>query len=360
MISRKELTALQSLREYPSVSILSATHRSGPAKKQDRVKTGSLLRKAIDRLEKEFGKREAAPLVAKLKKLVGSVDWSQTQEGLAVFASPSHASMVKLPFRVKPRVQIDETFATRDLVYSLNRSRHYRVLTLGHVTRLFEANMSVVEEIHAKPFPFKHRGPGGGSKLPGGVGINSSATRDTANRTFYKAVDDAVRKIQDGHPLPLILVGAERNLAFYRGITSQEKQIVGMVPGNHEATSPRDLGLLVWPVFEAGATSDRTAALLRLDEAVGKNRSASGIVRVWNAAAARKCATLLVEKDFKYPADIDSAGKSLLPYTGKGPQALDDAVDEIIERVMAAGGEVFFYEPGDLGVHQRIAAVLRK
>ncbi|MBL8885319.1 MAG: hypothetical protein JNK16_01560 [Phycisphaerales bacterium] len=360
MVSKADLVALQALRGYPSVSILAPTNRSGPAKKQDRVKVGNLLRKAIERLEKEFGKREAAAIVAKLKKLVASVDWQQTQEGLAIFASASHGSVVKLPFRVKPRVQVDETFATRDLVYSLNRSRPYRVLTLGHVTRLFEVHAAAAEEIRGKPFPFRHGGPGGGKKLPGGIGINSSATRDTANRTFYKAVDEAVRKIQDGHPLPLVLVGAERNLAFYHGVTTQEGSIVGMLTGNHETTSPRDLGALVWPIFEAGATSERTAALVRLDRAVSANRAASGIVRVWNAASARKCEVLLVEKDFKYPADVSADGSKLLPYTGKGPQALDDAVDEIIESVMAAGGRVYFYNPGELGVHQRIGAVLRK
>jgi hypothetical protein len=68
---------------------------------------------------------------------------------------------------------------------------------------------------------------------------------------------------------------------------------------------------------------------------------------------------LLVEKQFKYPADVSPEGDRLLPYTGKGAAALDDAVDEVIEQVMGAGGEVFFYPPGDLDVHQRIAAVLR-
>jgi hypothetical protein len=40
--------------------------------------------------------------------------------------------------------------------------------------------------------------------------------------------------------------------------------------------------------------------------------------------------------------------------------AFDDAVDETIERVMNTGGEVFFFAAGDLGVHQKIAAVLRR
>ena len=52
-------------------------------------------------------------------------------------------------------------------------------------------------------------------------------------------------------------------------------------------------------------------------------------------------------------------GDRLLPYSGRGAAALDDAVDEVIEKVIAKGGAVFFYEPGVLDLHQRIAAVLR-
>ena len=56
---------------------------------------------------------------------------------------------------------------------------------------------------------------------------------------------------------------------------------------------------------------------------------------------------------------LSPEGDRLLPYTGRGAAALDDAVDEVIEKVIGHGGEVFFYEPGVLDLHQRIAAVLR-
>jgi hypothetical protein len=99
---------------------------------------------------------------------------------------------------------------------------------------------------------------------------------------------------------------------------------------------------------------------VRLDEAVSANRHASGIDQVWRAAAGGKCQVLLVEKDFKYPADLNPEGDRLLPHTGQGAGSLDDAVDEVIDRVLNSGGEVFFYPAGDLDVHQRIAAVLRR
>jgi hypothetical protein len=103
----------------------------------------------------------------------------------------------------------------------------------------------------------------------------------------------------------------------------------------------------------------RSRALVRLAEAVKVNRHASGIIQVWRAAFDKRVQTLLVETDFEYPADVSEDGDRLLPYTGEGPAALDDAVDEVIEIVLADGGEVFFYDPGALDLHQRIAAVLR-
>jgi hypothetical protein len=80
---------------------------------------------------------------------------------------------------------------------------------------------------------------------------------------------------------------------------------------------------------------------------------------VWRAAFDKRCQTLLVETGFEHPADLSPDGDRLLPYSEYGAAALDDAVDEVIEKVLAGGGEVFFYEPGTLDVHQRIAAVLR-
>jgi hypothetical protein len=359
MLSRSELRSLQAHRDYPSVSILAPTHRTAPSNKQDPIKVRNLIGKATKRLHGEFKKREVAAVLENLQKLVREVDWEHTLDGLALFASKVQSAAVSLPFRVKPRAVVDETFATRDLVYAYNRAAPYRVLVLSHTGRLYDAWHNVLDEHTAKPFPMVHRGPRL-SKRPGVFGINPSAKRDEAYRTFFQSIDAAVEAVQKANPLPLVVVGVERNLAFYREVTRQAAAVVGMLAGNHDKTSPAALGKLVWPVFEAGATVRRTEALVRLDEAVSAQRHTSGIDQVWRAVAGGKCGVLLVEKDFKYPADLSPDGDRLLPYSGRGAGALDDAVDEVIERVLSAGGEVFFYPAGDLDVHQRIAAVLRR
>jgi hypothetical protein len=360
MITRSELKSLKSHRDYPSVSILAPTHRTAPSNRQDPIKVKNLVRKAIARLHGEFNKRSVAAVVNNLQELVRDVDWEHTLDGLALLASKERTAAVSLPFRVKPRAIIDETFATRDLVYAFNRASPYRVLVLSHNSRLYDAWTTVLDEHTAKPFPMVHRGPGGASKLPGGQGISRSAARDDAHRAFFRTVDEAVAAVQKANPLPLVVAGVERNLAFFQEVSRQTAAIIGMLAGNHDKTAPSALGKLVWPVFDSGATLRRTEALVQLDQAVSAHRHASGIDQVWRAAVSARCRTLLVEKDFKYPTDLSPEGDRLLPYTGKGATALDDAVDETIERVMDSGGEVFFYGAGDLEIHQKIAAVLRR
>jgi hypothetical protein len=360
MICRSELKRLQGLRDYPSVSLLAPTHRTPPAKNRDRIVVKNLVSEGLERLRGEFKGREVAALVRNLNGLVERVDWGHTLDGLALFASRDVATAVDLPFRVKPRVVVDATFATRDLVFTLNRAVRYRVLVLTEKpTRLFEATTNVLTEDTTKPFPMTHTGPGGASRLPGGQGINRSAVRDESHRQFFRKVDDALAAIQKDDRLPIVVVGVDRYLAFYQEIAKDPDAIVGLVEGSYDNPNRAALGKLVWPVFKAGSTLRRTRALVRLKEAVSINRHASGIDQVWRAAYEKRCQTLLVETGFDYPADLSPQGDRLLPYSVRGPAALDDAVDEVIETVLAEGGEVFFYEPGTLDLHQRIAAVLR-
>jgi hypothetical protein len=226
-------------------------------------------------------------------------------------------------------------------------------------TRLFDAMTMVLTEITDKPFPMIHKGPGGASRLPGGQGINRSAVRDESHRQFFRKVDEALASIQKEDHVPLVVVGVDRYLAFYQEVTKDPDAIVGVLAGSHDEPNPSTLGKLVWPIFKAGNTLKRTRALARLHEAVSLNRHASGIDQVWRAAYEKRCQVLLIETGLHHRADVSPEGDRLLAYSGRGAASLDDAVDEVIEKALSDGGEVFFYDPGVLDLHQGIAAILR-
>ena len=314
MICRSELKRLQGLEEYPSVSLLAPTHRTAPAMQKDRVVVKNLAGRGAGAAPwrvQEAGSGPAGPESGQARRSGGlgararrprPLRESGCRDGDPA-AVPREAAAGR-----------DATFATRDLVFALNRSPHYRVLVLTEKpTRLFDATTTVLTEVTTGPFPMVHAGPGGASRLPGGRGINPSAVRDESHRKFFRKVDAVLAAIQKEEHLPVVLVGVERYLAFYQEVTKDPDAIVGAVTGSHDAPNPSSLGKLVWPVFKAGNTLRRTRALARLHQAVSLNRHASGIDQVWRAAFEKRCQTLLVETTFEHPADVSSHGRPAAP-----------------------------------------------
>jgi hypothetical protein len=360
-MNRSDIQRLLAIRSYPAVSILLPTHRTSPENGQDPIRLKNLLTTAEGRLRAEFPRREIEPLLARLTKLASEIDYRSTLDSLALFVSRDFAAKFYLPFGVRERVVIDETFATRDLVFALNRSPRYWVLVLSEKpTRLYEGSRDALVEIKNHSFPLVHEGPGGAAPLPGGFGVRRSAHRDEAHRQFFRLVDTAFAEVAAGDPLPLIVVGVDRYLAFFDEVAKHKTQIVARLTGSHDKTPPHDLVKRVWPLMRQHLARQRQKALDDLEAAVGARRTVSGIGEAWRMAKEGRGATLLVEQDFHFPARVHPSGFHLTPADDPAaPEVIDDAVDEVIEVVLTKGGQVVFVENGALAEHQRIALILR-
>lgn len=84
---------------------------------------------------------------------------------------------------------------------------------------------------------------------------------------------------------------------------------------------------------------------------------------MWKAAIEGRIRTLIVEDNYQIPALLMEDGYTLaleVPDNYSGPgQVLNDAVDDVIEKVLATAGKVVFVENGKLANHQQIAAITR-
>ncbi|GIV71214.1 AOC03_06830 family ribosome hibernation factor [Caldilinea sp.] len=360
-MNRQDISLLQQISGYPAVTITMPTHRTSPENKQDPIRLRNLVKQATERLLSEFSRREVEPILGRLEHLASSVDFRHALDGLALFVHRDFARSITLPFTLKERVVIDETFFTRDLVFAMNRTPRYWVLVLSEKpTRLFEATRDDLLEIQGGGFPMVHEGPGGEAPLPGGFGVKRSHIRDEAHRQFFRKVDEALKPFMNGDPLPLAVVGVDRYLAFFDEVSSHKDAIIARVQGSHDKTSAHELGKLVWPAVKEALAEERRKVLEELDKAVGEQKYVSTIGEVWRLAQEGRGRLLLVEEDFHYPAVVDESGMILSPAEDpEAPGVIDDAVDEIIETVLAKQGRVVFVENGQLAEHQRIALILR-
>ncbi len=360
-MNRNDIRLLQQMRGHPALTITLPTHRTSPENKQDPVRLKNLVTEATNRLLTDFDKRELAPLLQRLEQLAASVDFRATLDGLALYVNHDFARAFYLPFTLKERVVVDETFLTRDLVYALNHSPRYWVLALSEKpTRLYEGLRENLTEIADGGFPMTHTGPGGEAALPGGFGVQKSAYRDERHRQFFRQVDGAFKPFIAEDALSLVLVGVDRYLAFFNEVSAHSGAIIATVTGNHDKTSAHELGRRVWPLVEANLRFRRQQTLADLEKAVSERRFVSTIGEVWRLAHEGRGHTLLVEEDYHYPARVDATG--IHPSVVEKASALDvidDAVDDIIETVLDFKGQVVFVDNGDLSQHGRIALIVR-
>jgi PAS domain-containing protein len=354
-MERNLIRKLTGFNQYPSISILLPTHRTSPDNNIDAMLLKKLLREAETRLFAEFEKRKISGLISKLRKIIASIDIRHNLDGLAIYVNPRFEKIIRLPFPVKERVIIDDTFATRDIIRAMNRGLNYYTLSLSaDFVRLFEAHRESFTEITESGFPFVNPFERG-SNLD-----ESTSQKEQRLKEFFNNVDKTFQKIYHNHPMNLVLAGVERNLSFYRKQADMKEIFITTVEGNYDHTSAHDLGKIVWPLVKETMSVKRRKVIKQMEEALGVKKLVSGIEEVWNLAIQNRGQILVVEEDYRQAAIIHPADNSVT-FTDESdkPGVTDDLVDEIAEKVISTGGRVVFVDNGALKKYDRIGLILK-
>jgi hypothetical protein len=238
-MNRREIMLLAQMRSLPSVTITMPTHRTSPDNKQDPIRLKNLVVAATNRLLKDFSKREVEVVLKRMDDLASEVDHEHNLDGLAMFVNRDFGRVVRLPFPLKERVEIGDAFATRDLVFAMNRTPRYWVLSLSErPTRLYEATRDDLVEITEGAFPMTFSLPGGGVRLPEAFGVNPSSKEDHYHEQFFRQVDQEYDRLTKDDRLPLAVVGVERYLAFFRKVATKN-DVIAEVRGNYDHLNPQ-------------------------------------------------------------------------------------------------------------------------
>jgi hypothetical protein len=357
-MNRADLQQLREPREYPAVSLLMPLQRHRPGNPDDPVRLRHLVDQARRRLREEFGARASAAVLQHLDDGVASIDMRNPTDGAAIFATATETRVLALPFSVPERVVIDNAFDTRDLARGLARSPRYRVLALAEKpARLLEGAGSTLVEVRGGGFPMFVEGAHGEPLASGGYAPHSSRSEEQ-HRQFFRQIDRAFGEHAAADPLPIVLAGTERDLAYFEEVTEHGASIVGRFQGNHELTPTEELSRLAEPSVADHLAAQRAAAVSDLVEAIGTGHAVVGIKPVWERAVEGRGRVLLIEEGFEYPARV--VDRRLEPAGDPdAPDVLDDAVDVLVDIVLESGGDALFLQPGALGSHGPVAMLLR-
>lgn len=330
-----------------------------PRNAEDPVLLKNLLKEAESRLHDELGKRPAQSALDNLRRAADSVDHDQNMEGLAIFANENLETVLKTRFPLPARVVIDERFALGAVLRAERRSEPYAVLVLSlKQGRLFEGIREDLTELRGDGFPAANSGAGGGSKVPGGIGVNPTATVDSSRAAFVR---ECVKRCASypGIPHQLVVTGTEEVLAEALAAIPASFRIVASVGGNRETENPAALGKLAWEAIREARRESAGEVLNRLEEARSAQRYEAGIQAVSALAHQGRVELLVCAMDFEAAGRFDETiGSLTLIDAPQNWRDIDDAVEWTVQRVLDSGGTVRFVE-GDLLTGDPVQAVVR-
>lgn len=334
---------LQSMRNYPSVSILANTAPGELVGTTTQARLRRLCDQAESRLRAEGV--ASAEITAALSTLLERATQVEADRSIALFASNAHSDLMTLPVEVAERVVVDPTFATRDLVRAMHRTpRHLVLLLSGKQARLFIGQGRRMVRAQGSKFP-----------------LTDGTDRPGQTDRFLRRVDQALGAYLRVTTGPLVIVAAEPTASAFTAVSRNLGRLAGVVPGHHLYASLDQIAELARPVVERYLRSRQEEALQLLETRLGQGRAALGIDAAWLAARWETVEMLAVDHTYFFPARLSEDGDHLEPASDvEHPDVIDDAVDEVIEQVLLRRGWVALVEPGSLPGGERIAVTLSR
>jgi hypothetical protein len=171
----------------------------------------------------------------------------------------------------------------------------------------------------------------------------------------FRAADRALFEIDKADPLPVVVMGVERDLSAFREASHHPLTIAGEVAGNHVTTTLADLAALAAPVIAQWTSTREREIVAEAVEAIGAHKCVIRLDAVQDAVPEGRVRRLLVERDLRVPA---SDTQDLTTPRGDGVTG-PDLIDGLVREVLRHGGDVSVISPDLLAAQGRIAALLR-
>lgn len=343
-----DLDQLLAHRGYPSVSLLvDLDPRLGPW--SERLE--ALQRQAADRLGQEALGDVAGVTLAALSETVRTVAPTRWARSVAVFAGGGTHVSLSLPVRARDRVVIDETFATRDVVHAVNRSPGWWLVAVDLARPRLWRGLGV----DTAPVDLGLDDDGDPLERDGSD-PRSADRREIRRRRRLDEVVGAVSTALGSSPWPLVAVGPSPTVSQFTALIDHSPAVAVRGPTRVPVS---ELVSRAGPELRRLEERRCADALELLGRHLAAGRCAAGIEAAWAHAERAGGATLIVETGIEYPARVTEDGRLVAVDDRDAPGVVDDAVDELIEAVLARGGTAQLVPDGTLDDLGRVALLTR-
>lgn len=373
--------ALLDRKQSPCITIYMPTNRRHPENLQDALHFKNLVNEARDKGISVAGKRELQPLLDRLITMIEDHDfWMHSLEGLAVFVSPNHFSVLHLQEPVTEHVSISVSgrFFVKPLLRIFQATDRFQVLAFTKTDiRLFQGNRFKLDEIRPAAgvpktlvdalgseitSPNVTIASFGGADNGGSIRHGYSARRDEEEldeTRFFRAVDRAVTEWHSTPTgLPLIIAALPEHQSVFRSVSHNPHLISNGVSIDPRLVTTDELRKLAWEVIEPDWIAKIDALVAKYEELHSKSLGEDDPFVIAKAAAAGRVWTLLLDTERRYPGTLDPATGKIVP-SAAGVDGVGDVLEELALLVLDNGGEVMVLPTERMPSLTGVAALFR-
>lgn len=355
----EELEIIDTVKYRPAVSIILSAETEIGIEKELQHKLKVTADDVKRQLLENYPEDVCESTLQNLQKIIHTIDYGNDFKSIAIYVSPLLAKIFYLQIPIEEKIIIDQSFEIRDLIYAKQEALKFIVLLLTgrHAkTFLIDGDNMVKVKLAVSPNIEAYD-----RDVPQRVANFSDPTKDKEilQNSFLKHIDDGLSELLNVHELPVFLLGTDKILGHFNSISANTNNIAAMIHGNYDEARPIEIQELLKPYIDAWKAEKNMQLLEEINQAIKSKKLEAGVKAIWTAVKEKNCRLLIVEKNFMYPADYTGEPKYIQKHEGSENAILNikDAVDDIIEKVVQAGGEVRFVEEGMLSDYMRIALV---
>jgi hypothetical protein len=355
----EKLVDLMNANETPSISIIHKKSTPSTRHEEFKISFKNEVKKALDELDKfDLPKRTVDYLKNELQDIEEKLPLMDGFKSVGVFVSPFRTEIIPLPIEAPDRVVVDDnSFEVRDLLRAVNRAFKYDIVILSKKkTRFIHGfEYDLLENEHNLPQGIDHYL---NTRIKDKIDPAKAETE--AAKIYVHEVDHFIRQHSDMNT-PLIVMGDEKEIAYFKNYTKRPKKILAEITGNYIDSNLADIKDKISAIFPELLKKRDEQLLARIKDDIDNLNYAAGIQDCWTAAAMREARVLLVEQGYTEEGYSVENGLFL---TFSKPEEEEyeyhaDIIDDLTEMVLAQGGEVYFVQPGLLDKFDKIVMTTR-
>lgn len=357
-MSKEQLEALAQERNNPCVSISFNTHRTFPDCDKDTIVLKNLVKETIERLLKEYNKRETQPLLDKLEALDETIDVRYNLDSLHIYLSNTTEHIHRSPWPCHSNdVKISQSFALKPVIQDLNRTEDYYILLMSQSgVHLYNAtNDAIVDEVKNDDFPVSENR----HFFTDGISRSDAKGSDDQVREYLNQVDKAVVRAHNQTGKHCVVICTEDNYSRLTQVADKPGVYYGYDAINYNDTATHTLVKQAWKMLVDIHRKRRTTAISELKEAIGQGKVITDLREIYKAAIEGRADLLIANDGFRQSVKFGDNGDFDLVDNGKAPGVIDDITSDIAREVLSRNGRTVFTNQEELESVGKIALKIR-